>query len=185
MREELDKKLVEKYPLIFKDRNKPMNQTAMCWGFSHGDGWYNIIDTLCFLLYSNYRQAEERYENLVKWKAEGGNYPWSGGKPITDEEIAEAKAKMEEEEKKVPVASQVKEKFGGLRFYVQGAIDEHYNYIRFAESLSYRTCEVCGAPGQYYPFGWHHVACDEHASEEDKENLKEYKRESEDLDSDS
>ena len=185
MREELDKKLVEKYPLIFKDRNKPMNQTAMCWGFSHGDGWYNIIDTLCALLYSNYRQAEERYENLVKWKAKGG-YPWVGAKPITDEDIAEAKAKMEEEEKKVPVASQVKEKFGGLRFYVWAATDEHYNYIRFAESLSYRTCEVCGAPGQYYPFGWHHVACDEHASEEDKENLKRRMEEdAEDLDSDS
>ena len=59
MREELDLKLVEKYPLIFKNRYAPMTETAMCWGFSHGDGWYNIIDTLCGLLYSKYRQAQE------------------------------------------------------------------------------------------------------------------------------
>ena len=47
MREELDAKLVEKYPLLFKDRYAPMNETAMCWGFEIGDGWYQIIDSLC------------------------------------------------------------------------------------------------------------------------------------------
>ena len=44
MKKELDEKLCADYPLIFQDRNKPMNQTAMCWGFSCGDGWHA---TLC------------------------------------------------------------------------------------------------------------------------------------------
>ena len=176
MREELDLKLVEKYPLIFKDRNKPMNQTAMCWGFSHGDGWYNIIDTLCGLLYSKYNQAKDRYEFLKESLEEnGGKTVW--GKPVTQEEVDAAKAKMDEEAEKVPVASQVKEKFGGLRFYVWAATEEHYNYITFAESMSYRTCEHCGAPGKRYTDGWHVVLCDEHAKEQGRSN--------EDLDSDS
>ena len=34
MREELDKLLCEKYPLLFKDRNADMRTTAMCWGFA-------------------------------------------------------------------------------------------------------------------------------------------------------
>lgn len=180
MKEELDKKLVEKYPLIFKDRHKPMTETAMCWGFSHGDGWYNIIDTLCGLLYSDYRQAKDRYESIKEYYENDGRYPWVGGKEITAEEVEEKRLAMVEAEKTVPVASQVKEKFGGLRFYVNGATDKHWNYITFAESMSYKTCEECGAPGTYYPFGWHHVACDEHATEEDKENLKE--RQNEDMD---
>ena len=180
MREELDAKLVAKYPLIFKNRHGNMKETLMCWGFSCGDGWYNIIDVLCGLLYSQYEQAKDRYENLVRWKAEGGTFPWNGGKPITDEDIAEAKAKMDEEEQRVPVAVQVKEKFGSLRFYVDRATDEHYNYIHFAESMSYRTCETCGAPGKVYPFGWHYVACDAHASEDDKAMLEEYNKETED-----
>ena len=46
MREDLDKLLCEKYPKIFADRNEPASVTAMCWGFP-GDGWFNIIDTLC------------------------------------------------------------------------------------------------------------------------------------------
>ena len=43
------------------------------------------------------------------------------------------------------VASQVKEKFGGLRFYVNGASDRQYSYISFAESLSFKICEQCGS----------------------------------------
>lgn len=46
------------------------------------------------------------------------------------------------------VARQVKEKFGGLRFYVDGATPEHDNAIAEAEAASHRTCEVCGKPGE-------------------------------------
>ena len=47
MTEELDKKLVEKYPKIFRDRHADMRTTAMCWGIETGSGWYFIIDNLC------------------------------------------------------------------------------------------------------------------------------------------
>jgi len=162
VRKELDEALCAKYPLIFKDRNADMRTTAMCWGICTGDGWYNIIDTLCHLLTSDYRSAQSRYE-FIKDKA--GQPKWSGSKDIiTQEQIDEAKAKMEEEAAKVPVASQVKEKFGGLRFYVQAATDKHYNFISFAESMSYRTCEECGAPGKTYTDGWHRTMCDIHAA---------------------
>jgi hypothetical protein len=47
MREELDKQLCEKYPKIFVNRDKDMKESCMYWGFSCGDGWYDLIDTLC------------------------------------------------------------------------------------------------------------------------------------------
>lgn len=150
-----------------------MMHTAMCWGFSCGDGWFNIIDTLCHLLTSDYRQAQSRYD-FIKDKV--GQPKWSSSKDvITQEEIDTAKAKLDEEIKKVPVASQVKEKFGGLRFYVNGATDKHWNYINFAESMSYRTCEVCGAPGKTYTDGWHRTLCDIHADMDGR--TKEYESE--------
>jgi len=161
MRKELDEALCAKYPLIFKDRNENMQHTAMCWGFSHGDGWYNIIDTLCGLLTSEYRGAKSRYDHLVEVGV--GNVLY-GTKTVTQEAIDEAKVKLDEEATKVPVASQVKEKFGGLRFYVQAATDKHYQYITFAESMSYRTCEQCGNPGKTYTDGWHTTLCDIHAA---------------------
>mgnify|MGYP003338238573 FL=1 len=135
MRKELDEKLCEKYPLIFKNRHGDMRTTAMCWGFDVGDGWYNIIDVLCGMLYSDYHQAKERYEDTKEWFEDTGHYPWRNGEAITPEKLEELRLKMVEQEQLVPVASQVKEKFGGLRFYVERATTEHYNYISFAEKI--------------------------------------------------
>jgi hypothetical protein len=173
MRRELDETLCAKYPLIFKDRNENMMHTAMCWGFECGDGWYNIIDTLCSLLTSDYRQAQSRYESI---KDKVDQPRWEGSKDIiTQEKIDEAKVKLDEETLKVPVAVQVKEKFGGLRFYVQAATNTHHSYISFAESMSYRTCEECGNPGKTYTDGWHMTLCDIHAAMNGKEEEYEYK----------
>ena len=167
MKRELDEALCAKYPLIFKDRNADMRTTAMCWGLECGDGWYNIIDVLCGLLTSDYRQAQSRYD-FIKDKVDQPQ--WEGSKKIiTQEQIDEAKAKLDEETLKVPVAVQVKEKFGGLRFYVQAATDKHYNFISFAESMSYRTCESCGADGKTYTDGWHRTLCDIHAAMDGRE----------------
>jgi hypothetical protein len=171
MKKELDEALCAKYPLIFKDRNADMRTTAMCWGIECGNGWYNIIDTLCGLLTSEYRQAKSRYDYLVETGVGGILY---GTKTVTQEAIDEAKVKLDEETMRVPVASQVKEKFGGLRFYVQAATDKHYQYITFAESMSYRTCESCGAPGKTYTDGWHTTLCDIHAAMAGKEEEYEY-----------
>jgi hypothetical protein len=171
MRKELDEALCAKYPLIFRDRHENMQVTAMCWGFECGDGWYNIIDILCGLLTSDYRQAKSRYEHLLETGA--GNVLY-GTKTVTQEAIDEACIKMNEEASKVPVAVQVKEKFGGLRFYVNGATDKHWSYINFAESMSYRTCEECGAPGKTYTDGWHTTLCDVHAAMAGREEEYEY-----------
>jgi hypothetical protein len=42
---------------------------------------------------------------------------------------------------------QVKEKLGGLRFYVSSSNDEIDAAIDAASELSVQTCEVCGDPG--------------------------------------
>jgi hypothetical protein len=171
MKRELDEQLCAKYPLIFKDRNADMRTTAMCWGLECGDGWYNIIDTLCGLLTYEYRSAKSRYDHLMEVGV--GNVLY-GTKTVTQEALDEAKIKLDEETLKVPVAVQVKEKFGGLRFYVQAATDKHYQYISFAESMSYRTCEECGAPGKTYTDGWHTTLCDIHAAMAGKEEEYQY-----------
>ena len=171
MREELDAKLVEKYPQIFKNRFGDMRETAMCWGFECGDGWYNIIDTLCGLMTSEYRQRKENYEFAKECLEErAGKFPWGGDKEVTAEEVEEKRLAMEKACQQIPVAVQVKEKFGGLRFYVQAATEKHYNYITFAESMSYRTCEICGAPGKRYTDGWHQTLCEAHAAEQNRED---------------
>ena len=58
-------------------------------------------------------------------------------------------------------ATQVKEKFGGLRFYINHATDEIGSLISIAESKSYYICENCGKPGTLRTDGWYVTACDE------------------------
>ena len=47
MNKELDAKLCERYPLIFAERRLPIQESCMAWGFSCGDGWFDLVDTLC------------------------------------------------------------------------------------------------------------------------------------------
>lgn len=57
---------------------------------------------------------------------------------------------------------QIKEKFGGLRFYIGGGSDAIWKRIDDAEKESLRTCDVCGAPGEPGHRGWIVTRCEEH-----------------------
>ena len=57
---------------------------------------------------------------------------------------------------------QVKEKFGGLRFYINGGSKEIFDRISKAENDSYEICEITGKPGVLRTnIGWHTTLCDE------------------------
>lgn len=62
------------------------------------------------------------------------------------------------------VAVQVKEKFGGLRFYGDGGDSKIHNMIWFAEGFSSKLCETCGAPGtgKTTKRGWVYTSCEQH-----------------------
>lgn len=104
----------------------------MCFGFEHGDGWFNII----YMLSSALEQLATKFPDLA------GNLR----------------------------AAQVKEKFGGLRFYLDGYPSDIALYeiveglIDSAEYLSVRTCETCGRPGVRRCDGWISTLCDEHGA---------------------
>jgi hypothetical protein len=56
---------------------------------------------------------------------------------------------------------QIKEKFGGLRFYINEASDEMHDRISQAEKESYETCEDTGQPGKLRTdLGWWVTLCD-------------------------
>ena len=59
--------------------------------------------------------------------------------------------------------NQIKEKFGGLRFYYSGGDDAIDGMVRMAESMSGVTCEECGGPGKRVGGGWVTTLCEAHA----------------------
>lgn len=67
---------------------------------------------------------------------------------------------------------QVKEKFGGLRFYINEGSDEIYKRIARAEDDSYKICEVTGDVGELRTdIGWYRTLCeDEYLKIKNKRN---------------
>lgn len=66
-------------------------------------------------------------------------------------------------------AIQVKEKFGGLRFYYQWITEDNTSLkfhreieklIEEAENKSYKICEICGNPGEPNENGWISTLCE-------------------------
>lgn len=61
-------------------------------------------------------------------------------------------------------AVQVKEKFGGLRFYVSSYPKNVDELITEAQIKSMETCEICGEPGAMaMPNGWYKTRCQKHS----------------------
>lgn len=46
MTPEHTKYLYSTYPALYAQHALDMTQTCMCWGFEHGDGWFDIINGL-------------------------------------------------------------------------------------------------------------------------------------------
>lgn len=56
--------------------------------------------------------------------------------------------------------TQIKEKFGGLRFYFNGGDEIIHELTRYAEHMSYFTCEYCGSTTDVMRSqGWIVTAC--------------------------
>ena len=68
---------------------------------------------------------------------------------------------------------QIKEKFGGLRFYYGNSNQDEgfYQQVCKAEELSYKTCEECGEPGKLRGGGWVKTLCDKHDEEQNAKKM--------------
>lgn len=76
------------------------------------------------------------------------------------------------------IAFQVKEKFGGLRFYLSSETDAMYKLTDAAEDKSFTICEDCGNPGKPRGGGWIRTLCDAHHEEQEKRR-QEYREKAE------
>ena len=62
----------------------------------------------------------------------------------------------------LPIVVQVKEKFGGLRFYMSNRTGDIPTLIAKAEEQSYQICERCGQAGKLsHDGGWCKTLCPE------------------------
>lgn len=134
MKKELEQELFNIDPEWF-DRGDP-RRSLMYFGFECDDGWYRLLERGM----TQIKQYINRYDkawNNDEQKINDTPYPY----------------KFE--------VVQVKEKFGTLRFYVQGADNEIRRIISHMEWASGVVCEVCGRPGKVQGAHWLRCVCEE------------------------
>ena len=124
----------EKYPSLFSLKDNPKEPIGV-YGIECGEGWCDIIDSLCFMI----AQQERNIEGNNKYRVSKGE------KPIEYEPFR---------------FTQIKEKFGGLRVYYYGGNEYTRGLVGMAESWSYHTCEKCGSKGKPDKKGWIMTLCD-------------------------
>ena len=123
------KQMEERFPKMFAE---PYG------GFSCGEGWWPILESLC-----------RHIQHHIDWKNK------------QSEVVAQV------------TVNQIKEKFGGLRFYYSGGDDEISGMVSIAESWAGHSCETCGAPGKSRSGGWIKTLCDHHEAER-QQRIKQY-----------
>jgi len=138
MTPEKTQKLFENYPDIFKQKDLPVTQSLMCFGFDCSDGWYELIYTLCENIKNH---VEFHNENVDRFKGAEDIPEWAPTEYLSVQAV------------------QVKEKYGGLRFYLNNYNEYIRGLISMAESMSYRICEKCGVPGKPNGKGWIITLC--------------------------
>jgi hypothetical protein len=138
MNTELQNKLYEKYPQLFVNKDKTPMQSPMCFGIETGEGWYEILSSLCWMI--------KQYEDSVIWQTE-----WN------------QKTNPEYKSDYFPVKfDQIKEKYGGLRVYFSGGDQYIEGLVSMAEAMSYKVCDVCGNKGEANKQGWISTRCEAH-----------------------
>ena len=131
MNEKLQSDLVKAYPKIFKNVD---------FGIECNDGWYDLLDSLCYRISIHCTAQNTRY--------------------IVETDKYEFVVEGDPEYMQV-VAAQIKEKMGELRFYTDGGDATTEGMIQMAEQMSTRICELCGSPAKTSrDSGWLHTTCD-------------------------
>ena len=140
MKLELQKELATKYPKIFRNVGGDPMVTCMAHGIQCNDGWYDLLDSLCYRISIHCTAQNTRY--------------------IVETDKYEFVVEGDPEYMQV-VAAQIKEKMGELRFYTDGGDATTEGMIQMAEQMSTRICELCGSPAKTSrDSGWFHTTCD-------------------------
>jgi hypothetical protein len=169
--EQFEKHMAEKYPRYFGEGKR-------YGGFAIGEGWYPIIESLVsnidhYTKHKRNMRARDLYKQRAKDKGMEALIEFMCGKKgrvPSDWDIERAEDAMENDIDITPKLNwieiqQIKEKFGGLRFYYDGGDDEISGMVRMAESWAGKSCETCGNKGSQRGGGWIRTLCDEHEAE--------------------
>ena len=123
------------------------------------------------------KHMEERFPKMFSGKY-GGFACGKGWWPILEKLCSNIQHHIDWKNKQLEVVpqvtvAQIKEKFGGLRFYYDGGDEQIRGMVQMAEAWADASCEECGSPGKRRDGGWIKTLCDHHEAER-QQRKKEY-----------
>jgi hypothetical protein len=133
-----------------------------------------------FQEYESFAQRLEKSYPKMYGGRYGGFAVGKGWYPIIEQLSSSIQQHIEFKNKKEEVCpqvvvQQVKEKFGGLRFYYDGGDEYIAGLVSMAELWAGLACETCGGIGKRRGGGWIKTLCDTHY-EESERRKEEYAR---------
>lgn len=130
-------------------------------GFAIGEGWFKIIEALCTQIDSHVKwKRGQRARDLIYNRKQKRNPQVEEYEEFSETGFREVIEKVDH-----VYVRQIKEKFGGLRFYTNGGDQYVSGLIGMAESWAAQTCERCGETGTRRLGGWVRTLCDKHEAE--------------------
>jgi hypothetical protein len=120
------------------------------------------------------KHMEERFPKMFSGKY-GGFACGEGWWPILEELCSNVQHHIDWKKGACPqvTVAQIKEKFGGLRFYYEGGDEQIRGMVQMAEAWADASCEECGSPGKRRDGGWIKTLCDTHEAER-QQRVKQY-----------
>ena len=143
MNEDLQKQLYELGPILYQEKDLPMQQTCMCWGFECPDSWFDLLKELTIELETSINNKYKgKYECVAQQvKEKYGSLRFYG----------EIKILIENPTKDdLSLSKKLYEQF-------QELVDK-------AEYKSEKICCECGKPATKISSGWIAHFCDECAT---------------------
>ena len=132
---------MERFPILFQDRTKPMTETCICFGIECPIGWYHILEQLCTILEfynmeftKNYGiaivadQVKEKFGTLRFYYT-----PRDVNKDGVAESLMDCEERVSDEEKRHRIAVD----------YLEMLADK---IIAEADNMTENTCARCGIP---------------------------------------
>ena len=179
--DEFEKHMAEKYP-------RYCGENARFGGYAIGEGWYYIIEQLIAEIdhYTKWKRRSRANDLLRHRAAKKGRdalIRWMTGsremKSANEWMIQRCDEILENGIENLTITpkvhwvhiEQIKEKFGGLRFYYYGGDEQIHGMVRMAELWAGHTCEKCGNKGERRQGGWIRTLCDTHEADH-QERLK-------------
>lgn len=116
----------------------------------------------CPIIYRGHREDPQRNLMYFGFECRDGWHHIIYDLSVAIEAIAQDKKQNGVPEHQLPIVNQVKQQFGGLRFYISNCNGEVHDLISDAEDKAAKTCETCGEPRSLLDHeGWLHTLCDQ------------------------